>query len=160
MATHKGIGACGALMVALLLFLVLGSTAVPCVRATPDEAALRAAVQSTFAQVLSAEQDGANVTNAAAKLNTALGLIENAATESGTVRDEMLASAESILAEVSASIPALKSEGEQALFWGNVTLLSEIALTAMGLIFAYILVPLIYWRLWLRSKRDWKLQAK
>lgn len=124
-----------------------------CVASSPSQGDLRAMVGETFLLLESAEAKGANVTAAAMSLNHALELIS-----SGGALD--LAQAESIINQVNSSIPGLASEGEAATYWGMIRLAATIVVLGIAGVLAYLLTPKLVWRIWARSKRDWRVAAQ
>lgn len=112
-----------------------------------------AALEEVFFALQSAESMGANVTSAAHDLNHALALIE-----SGSEQDLMEAA--SIIQQVNSSIPGLMAEGEMARRMSTAGLATTLAVLAVAAALVYFFMPRLVWRIWARSRRDWKVSAQ
>jgi len=148
-----------ALLVVMLMLASL-SAFVMNVNANADEDELRTALQNAYLQIVVAEQRGANVSLVATKLDIALQLIDGAKNESPLERNESLTNAKLIINEASNSISSLISIGESTVLWSRIMLLSSVVLLGITLILVYVFVPKIFWRLWLKMKRNWRISAK
>lgn len=112
-----------------------------------------------YVQLLNAEREGADVTEAAFKLNQALQLIEQA--EAGIGEETaLLQEAEALMDEVEASIPSLIEAGRAAtqlkIATWTIAAISVVALSAA----IYLYGPRLLWTLWLKSRGKWKVKKR
>lgn len=143
-----------ALLVPLLTIGALSQAApITCAAPSPSQEDLRALVGEAFLLLEDAEARGANVTAAALSLNHALELIS-----SGSVQD--LAQAGLVINQVNSSIPGLVSEGEAARYWGTAGLAATLVVLGIAGVLTYFFMPKLVWRIWARSKKDWKVAAQ
>ncbi len=118
---------------------------------SPDS--LHVQVSEVFLLLEAAEAKGANVTDAALSLNHALELISAGG-------ETELDQAASIVLQVNSSIPALVAEGEAARYWGTTGLVATIVTLGIAGVLVYFFMPKLVWRIWARSKKDWKVSAQ
>ena len=97
----------------LLVMLIVPTSLTPAVVASPQD--LERKVREVYIELADAERKGANVTQAASKLNEALGKIDEADVLGNQTQSAvLLGQAEWITNEVEASIPGLVAVGESA----------------------------------------------
>lgn len=116
---------------------------------------LRRELLKVYDGLLKAEREGADVAEAALKLDRALKLIN----EGGrTGNSTALREAERIISEVRAELPSLMEEGRAKRRLFLVQLALGIGLSGLGGVLAYLYAPRLVWRLWLKARRDWKVR--
>ncbi len=118
---------------------------------SPD--GLRMEVNRVFTLLEAAEAKGANVTGAALSLNHALELIS-----AGGAPE--LSQAASIVQQVNSSIPGLVAEGDSARYWGTAGLAATLAVLGIAGVLVFLFMPKLVWRLWVRSKKGWRVSAQ
>lgn len=142
-------------MIPLILLLSSSVTA-----EAQDADEVRGYVRLIYQKLMEAEKSGADVEEAATKLNRALSLVREAEGESNTTRrDRNLAEAYSLVKDVEASIDRLIEEGRARVNLRNITLSSTAILVAVGCTLGYIYSPRIFWSLWLRFRRGWRVRG-
>ena len=115
---------------------------------------IRRNIEGAYLKLLEAERQGANVTDAALKLNKALTLLRLAETNPAE-RQTYLKDAGDLTKQVYAQIPTLIAEGRERTLWRNLAIaLSTICLAGVG-VFVYAYWPKIFWNLWIRLRKDW-----
>ena len=118
----------------LLVMLIVPTSLTPAVVASPQD--LERKVREVYIELADAERKGANVTQAASKLNEALGKIDEAdGSGNQTQSSVLLSEAERITNEVEASIPELVAAGESE---ARIRLIS-VAVTFLALVVAGLL---------------------
>ena len=116
-------------------------------------------IRLVYSRLREAEGRGADVKEAALKLNDALTLIREAASEpDASKREKNLSRALTIIGEVEASIDRLIEEGEARSRMRTATLAISTSLIGLASIMAYIYAPRAFWSLWLRARRDWRVK--
>jgi hypothetical protein len=143
----------------VLLVLLLAVSFVAVVIYSQED--LRQRVRQVYAELVKAEEEGADVAEAVYKLNEALQLIREAEeTTNQTLKVELLSKAEALIDEVEASIPKLIEEGRIAT--RNRLIIN--AATAVSLVVAAILIyiygPKLIWKTWIRLRKDWIVVVK
>ncbi len=124
-----------------------------------DAEEVRNYVRLVYQKLVEAERRGADVEEAAIRLNRALSLIREAEAETNTSRrGKSLTEAYNLVRDVEASIDRLVEEGRARINLRNWTLSSAAILTAVGCILGYIYSPRIFWSLWLRLRRGWRVR--
>ncbi len=137
----------------LLTIIAIGAASPATVAASPSQDELRSDIGEVFLLLTSAEARGANVTAAAISLNHALELVN-----AGGAAD--LTQAASIIHQVNSSIPSLVAEGEAALYWGTTGLATTLVVLGIAGVLVYFFMPRLVWRLWMRTKKDWRVSAQ
>lgn len=139
----------------ILLLLILPSV----MAEAQDIEEVRGYIRLVYHKVSEAEKSGAEVEEAALKLNQALSLIREAEGETNTTkRNRDLTEAHNLVKDVEASIDRLVEEGRARINLRNITLSSTAILAAAGCILGYIYAPRIFWSLWLRLRRGWRVK--
>jgi len=111
-----------------------------------------------YSDLVNAESAGADVSVAATKLDEAGRLIASAESANEPEKSNLLAMASVLIGEVEAMIPKLMEAGRSATLYRSVTTIASVAISASSAIFLYIYGPRIIWRLWLRSRRGWRVR--
>jgi len=141
----------------LALALLLISTSAACTQ-PPEAEAVRSELLQAYSEVVSAEAEGANVTELVADLNRALQLIREAEEAGGAEGEAKLAEAAAIVREVRGAIPGLVEEArahrERRLILTGIGLASLI----VGGALIYVYAPRLLWNAWLRARREWKVR--
>ena len=114
-------------------------------------------IRDAYSKLVKAEERGADVRDAALKLQRALELVREAE-EDPENREALLSEARSLVEQVESSIPTLIEEGERRIFWRNVTIASIIASIAILSLLAYYYGPRAFWSLWLRIRSRWVIE--
>ncbi|MDE1858865.1 MAG: hypothetical protein KGI26_07355 [Thaumarchaeota archaeon] len=118
-------------------------------------------VAQAYAAVLGAERDGGNVTALVAKLNTAVALIQQAEAVNATDPSRaqaLFSQASSLAQQVLQAAPGVAAAGRSSVFAGQIELFVETAVLVALAAVAYIFAPRVFWRLWLRTRRDWRVK--
>lgn len=115
-------------------------------------------IRSAYSRLVEAEKKGADVREAAAKLNRALQLIREAE-DNPENRSVLLSEAYALIEDVNLSISLLIREGENRVFWKNVTISLAGVLTVVISILAYRFGPRIFWEAWLRLRSKWTIKT-
>jgi hypothetical protein len=149
---------------ALLLALTLLSATAPlqlALSASVDSAQLYSEIGSTFARVHTIEGEGGNVTGVVGQLNQALAFVATGEAYETTAPDQAQAlyqQAEFIIQSVNQELPGVESQGiaaaQSEVSWLAFTLA---ALAAIG-IGIYFFGGRIFWSLWIRSHRNWRVK--
>jgi len=129
--------------------------------AEPSAPSIRQGILEAFASIQKVEEDGGNVSRLIILLNRAIRLEREGELAADPVRaNQLYDEARGIVDEVMAAAPRVREEGMTAL--SNRTIWTAIDLTGLVLIslFVYILGPRIFWILWLRAHRGWRVSAK
>jgi len=146
----------------LLLTVLLLACLVPIVTSEPDaiDANLtneaRTKLATAFEGVAEADAKGGNVTTLVVELNDALALLERgeANGDEGLIRDAI-----SKAEEVTAEAPIIAKQGEEAAQARLVEALLVLGLVAISVMVIWRYGSRIFWKLWTRSKRDWRVEA-
>ena len=120
-----------------------------------------AQIGQAYAAVLGAEQSGGNVTALVAKLNTAISYAQQAGqieASNPAQAQSLYAQASSLASQVIQAAPGVASAGKAAVFAAQVDLVIETAVVAELAVVAYLYVPRLFWRLWIRAHRDWRVR--
>ena len=121
----------------------------------------RDAISDAFSAVLEAEKAGGDVTGLVTSLNEALGLVEEGERSPEQAKAAALYDrAKQIAGDVLASAPKVKEAGLVA--QRNATILVTISIVALAVtaLVAYLFVPRLFWTLWLRSHRGWRVEPR
>lgn len=121
-----------------------------------DESLIKS-VRKVYSRLVEAEKRGADVREAALKLQKALELIKEAEKNPGE-REALLSKASMLIDEVNSSIPSLIEEGERRIFWRNVMIGSTASLIVVAAILVYRFGPKIFWETWLRIRSKWVVE--
>ena len=113
-------------------------------------------VFNTFKALSKAEAAGGNVSSLVADFNEAIEVLERG---ERTGNSSLVEEARPRLNMISASAPVVAQEGAAAnqiriLY----TAVSLGLLAAVGFV-VYLYVPKLFWRLWIRSKKNWRIKA-
>jgi len=115
-------------------------------------------IREVYSRLAEAEKRGADVREAAMRLNDALELVREAE-ENVENRSALLSAARSIVEDVNSSIPVLIAEGGERLFWRNVVLAASIVSIAASCVAVYRLGPRVFWETWLRLRSRWIVEV-
>ena len=117
---------------------------------------VRAKLARSFKAVSEAERMGGNVSSLVSELNAAIALLEEGESSGNeTLIREASMRADHVLAEA----PEAGREGTagaQLRIYQKVAILSSLAILAFVV---WIFGPRLFWSLWTRSKRDWRVKA-
>ena len=144
----------------IIVVLVLASASVPAAKAQ-TATQVQSQIGQAFAAVQSAEQAGGNVTALVAKLNSAIGLVQeaNSVSASDPARAaSLLAQASTLAQEVTNAAPSAAAAGRASVAAGQLDLVIETVVLAALAAAAYVCVPRLFWGLWLRTRRDWRVK--
>jgi len=119
---------------------------------------LKKSVREVYFRLAEAEKRGADVRDAALKLEKALELIR-AAKENPEKRDDFIREARELIEEVNASIPKLIQEGEARIFWKNVAFASAASILVASIVLIYHYGPRIFWGTWLKMRSKWIVEV-
>jgi len=122
-----------------------------------DEPSIKS-VRKVYSRLAEAEKKGADVREAALKLQKALELIREAE-EDPDKREVLLSKASTLIDEVNSSIPELIEEGERRIFWRNVMIGSTASLIIVAAVLVYRFGPKIFWETWLRIRSEWIVEV-
>jgi hypothetical protein len=114
-------------------------------------------VREVYSKLLEAEAAGADIYNATLALNKALTLIKSI-NENPADRERLLREAVRLVRDVDSTIPALVDEGRRATFLRNFYMVLAISLTASLATLSYLLTPRIFWRFWLKTRKNWLIR--
>jgi hypothetical protein len=133
----------------LLLLLVASSVIVVRAQTQSD---LRSALSAAYSEVSRAEAYGGDVGPLVSKLDEAAQLID-----SGSASD--LVKAQGLIADVSSAASGVGSQGAQS----TTTLYFETGVSLVVLAALAVLVwrfgPRVFWGVWLRGKRGWRVES-
>ena len=122
------------------------------------EESLTQSIREVYSKLANAEEKGADVSEVAHKLEKALELVR-AAQENPEDREVLLAEAMKIVDEVNSSIPLLIKEGEQRIFWRNVTIAFSASLVVALAALTYYYGPRLFWESWLKLRSHWIVEV-
>ncbi|MDG6898413.1 MAG: hypothetical protein JRN24_01610 [Nitrososphaerota archaeon] len=147
-----------AVLFIVAVFLV-SSVVVPAHAQTALQA--KTEIGQAYAAVLSAEKSGGNVTSLAAQLNAAISLLQQAdrlnATEPA-LAGSLYTQAYNNASQVLLAAPGVASAGSASVRMAQVELgVETVVLVGLAAI-AYLYLPRIFWRYWLRTHRDWRVK--
>ena len=128
--------------------------------AEPSAPSIRQGILEAFASIQKVEEDGGNVSQLVILLNRAIRLEREGELTADPVKaDQLYDEAQGIVDEVMAMAPRVREEGITArsnrTIWTAVDLISLVLIS----LFVYILGPRIFWVLWLRTHRSWRVRA-
>jgi len=118
------------------------------------EEPLNDSIKEIYSRLVEAEKRGADVQDAALKLNKALELIR-AAEENPDKSDILLSEARKLINEVNSSIPLLIERGEKEVFLRKVTIVSTISAVIASASLTYYYGPRLFWGIWLKLRSRW-----
>lgn len=145
------------LVVGSLMLVFLASPAVQGQSGSPASVQ----VGQAYAAVLGAGQAGGNVTALVAKLNAAISLIQqgDAVNATDPARAQALYSQASTLAQqVLQAAPGVAAAGRSAVLNAQIELAVETVVLGALAVLAYVFAPRVFWRLWLRTHRGWRVK--
>ena len=125
------------------------------------ETTARDTISDAFNAVLEAEKTGGDVTGLVTSLNEALKLVEEGKRSPEQPKAAALYDrAKQIAQDVLTSAPKVKEAGLVA--QRNATNLLTISIVALAVtaLIAYLFVPRLFWTLWLRSHRGWRVEPR
>ena len=115
-------------------------------------------VRKVYSRLADAEKRGADVREAALKLQKALELIREAEENPGE-REALLSRASMLIDEVNSSIPSLIEKGERRILWRNAMIGSTASLIVVAAVLVYRFGPKIFWEIWLRIRSEWVVEV-
>jgi hypothetical protein len=113
---------------------------------------------SAFQAISSAESKGGNVTSLANMLNQAAYLNDNATViaQSNQTKAQLLYSqANALISQVESQAPALGQAGATQRTNGEIEYIAEMSTLVALAILAYLFVPRLFWKQWLKNRRKW-----
>lgn len=122
------------------------------------DTSLMESVRDVYSRLVDAERRGADVREAALKLNRALQLIK----ESEIIPENkslFLSEARMLVEDVNLSIPLLIQEAESKMFWRNVMICSVGILIIVAGVITYHFGPSIFWEAWLKIRSKWIVEV-
>ena len=119
-----------------------------------DEARVKLGV--AFEAFAEAERMGGDVSQLVKELNEALALLERGEAEGD---DALLYEAILKAEEVAARAPAIGRDGEAAARARIIQTGLVVGLVAVSAAIVWRCGPMLFWRLWTRSKREWRVRA-
>ena len=128
-----------------------------------NSASVRVQIAQAYSTVLGAEQKGGNVTSLVATLNNAISLVQEADSVNSTnpARAQALyAQASSIVQQVLQGSPAVATAGAAAAQNAGLALAIETAVLVALAVLAYLYTPRVFWTLWYRAHRGWRVSKK
>ncbi len=123
-----------------------------------SENSLVRSIREVYSKLVEAEKKGADVREAALKLERALELVR-AAEENPDKRDVLLSEARRLVDEVNSSIPSLIEKGEREAFLRNVVIASAISLVTVSAGITYYYGPRVFWGIWLKLRSRWIVEV-
>ena len=144
---------------AAVLFILFPSLGLG--KAAREETVARGMISDAFSIVLDAEKAGGNTTELVALLNEALRLVEEGEHSSNqTQAVALLDQAERIAEQVHVSSWDVKEAGLLAQRNADTSLMISVSTLAVTALFAYLLMPRLFWTLWLKSHRNWRVKPR
>ncbi len=141
----------------LLLLTLLIPLSLIHVYGAVDADTVRQRVYNVYIKVLDVYEAGGNVSRPVQLINEAISTLEE---YYNTNDATLLTAASSYLDEAESLLPMLRSEGEQLRFWNNVlTIGGVIGIVALGL-FAYFILPKLFFRGWSRIRGEYKIRVR
>ena len=126
-------------------------------------ATVRAQIAQAYTLVLRAEQKGGNVSSLVVSLNTAISLVQEADSINSTdpSRAEILYALSSSLAlQIIQGSPAVAAAGAASVQNAELALGVETGVLVALAVLAYLYTPRVFWTLWLRAYRGWRVGKK
>jgi hypothetical protein len=150
-----------AILVIAAVFILLLFSPFRSLKVARGESAARDMIAEAFSAVVEAEKAGGDVTPLVASLNEALSLVEQGERSADQAEAAVLYErATQIADQVLASAPMVKEAGLVAQRSSTTFLVvSMVALGVTGLV-AYLFVPPLFWMLWLRGHRGWRVEPR
>ncbi len=143
---------------AILTGFYIVSTVLALLAGQPATTYLEKKVREAYLNLAKAEEKGANVSEAALKLNKALQLLRLAKHEENPEkREEMLKEAEKLILEVEKLTPKLAREGEVKETIRKITSAFTAVAASAALVLAYLYLPRLLWRLWVKARSNWRV---
>ena len=139
-----------------LMFMLTAWTVSPILVCAESQGEVEEMLLDAFRAVSTAGEAGGNVTSLVVDLNDAIELLAEAEnTGNASLAEAAVLHIQSVM-EVA---PSVAQTGVAA---GQMRLLT-LGVSLSGLAFAafvaYKYIPLVFWRLWIRSKKDWKVET-
>ena len=125
------------------------------------QAQVGAQIGQAYSAILSAEQSGGNVSSLVKTLNSAISLVQEGNFENATnpqQASDLYSQASTIAQQVINEAPAIASAGRGGVLTAQLDLALETAVLAVLAAVAYLYLPRIFWRYWLRTHRDWRVK--
>ncbi|MEM3004935.1 MAG: hypothetical protein QXK96_06545 [Candidatus Bathyarchaeia archaeon] len=150
----------GQILLFTLLFFLLSNPST-CVEALSADNAIRARLGEAFTLVLDVERAGGDTGELVASLNEALKLIRRGeSTGNGTQAEALFKDAERIIDEAILAAGYEREAGLAAQRTAGLRLTVSVCLLAASVLLAYVFVPEVFWTLWLRIHRDWRVEPR
>jgi len=145
--------------VATVLFILFPSLGL--VKVASEGTGVRGGISDVFSLVLDAEEAGGDTTALVASLNEALRLVEEG--EHSTNQTQALAlfdQAERIVEQVRFSAWDVREAGLLAQRNAYAYMAVSVGALAVTALLAYVFVPRLFWMLWLKSHRNWRVKPR
>lgn len=123
----------------------------------------RSQIGQAYAAVLQAEASGGNVTYLVKTLNSAVTLVQQGDLVNGTDpgrAQALYSQASSLAQQVIQNSSAVAASGRASVANAQIALGVETAALAALAVVAYVYTPRVFWRLWLRIHRDWRVKKR
>ncbi len=144
---------------AAVLFILFPSLGL--VKAARGETAVRGMISDAFSVVLDAEKAGGDTSELVASLNEALRLVQEGEQSSDQTQAVALLDQAKLIAErVHASAWDVKEAGLLAQRNAFAYLTVSVTALAIAALFAYVFVPRLFWTLWLKSHKNWRVKPR
>jgi hypothetical protein len=150
----------GPTSVALQALFALAIVAVAPVEAA-SSSQTNAEIALAYSAVLNAEQSGGNVTALVAQLNSAILLVHQANqinVTNPTQAQSLYSQASTVASRVIQAAPVIASAGRASVGAAQIELGIETTVLAALAVLAYVYTPGVFWSLWLRTHRNWKVK--
>ncbi len=145
-------------MTAVLLVLL---PVVPLAHTIGEKTAVKDMIADVFSTVLDAERAGGDTTELVASLNEALSLVGEAERSSDPMWATALSErAKQVVEQVRASAWNEWQAGLLAQRNATAFLVFGVCALAVTALLAYLFVPRVFWMLWLRVHRDWRVRPR
>jgi len=126
-----------------------------------SSSSVKAQISQAYSSVLSAEREGGNVSSLVAALNIAISLTQQADSINSTNPSEaqaFYAQASSLASEVLHDSPSVAAAGRASVGATQLALVVEtVALVGLAIVI-YRFAPRLFWTLWLRAHRTWRVK--
>jgi hypothetical protein len=146
------------LAIALLLATLFYSSA-PAV--AQSSGSVHAQIGQAFVAVHAAQSDGGNVTSLVSTLNQAINLTERADKLNSTNPQgaaSLYTQAYSLASSVLQAAPAVATQGRATVSTSTIEFYGETVLLGAFALAAYFFTPRIFWRIWLRIHKGWRVE--
>lgn len=139
-----------------LLFMLTAWTVSPILVCAESPGDVEEMLLDAFRAVSTAGETGGNVTSLIADLNDAIELIDAA---ENTGNASLVEAAVLHIHSVMEAAPSAAQTGVAASQMRLLTLGASLSGLAFAAFVAYKYLPIVFWRLWVQSKKDWKVET-